>query len=282
MKIYEVTDKSPYMPLLLIADEQESMVLKYVDKSTMFVLDDGGVKAEICVCDEGGVLEIKNLAVYPEFQRKGYGRALVQFICNRYKDKYSVLQVGTGDSPLTLPFYEKCGFVKSHAVKNFFTDNYDHPIIEGGVRLADMIYLKKSLKEDTQIRFAESGDKEFWFSLDKHIAPAEFDKKVRDKQGYILLSDDKPCAVLRYKLFWDNLPFCTMLYVKEDCRRKGYGKKLMAHWESEMKLSGYNILLVSTQADESAQHFYRALGYKDCGSLILPNENSELFLCKTL
>ncbi len=55
------------------------------------------------------------------------------------------MQAGTGDSPLTIPFYEKCGFVKSHAVKNFFLENYDRPIIEGGVRLVDMIYLKKKL-----------------------------------------------------------------------------------------------------------------------------------------
>ena len=55
------------------------------------------------------------------------------------------LQVGTGDSPLTIPFYEKCGFVRSHSVKNFFADNYDHPIYEGGVQLKDMIYLRKQL-----------------------------------------------------------------------------------------------------------------------------------------
>ena len=28
-------------------------------------------------------------------------------------------------------------------VKNFFTDNYDHPIIECGVQLSDMIYLRR-------------------------------------------------------------------------------------------------------------------------------------------
>ena len=66
-------------------------------------------------------------------------------MADRYKGQYSVLQVGTGDSPLTIPFYEKCGFVRNHVVKNFFTDNYDHPIFEGGVQLKDMIYLRKEL-----------------------------------------------------------------------------------------------------------------------------------------
>lgn len=134
------------MPLLLLADEQESMIERYIDRAVMYVLDDGGVKGEITVCDEGdGILEIKNLAVYPQCQRRGYGRKLIDFICEKYRGVYKILQVGTGDSPLTLPFYESCGFVKSHTVKNFFTDNYDREIIENGVKLADMVYLQKPL-----------------------------------------------------------------------------------------------------------------------------------------
>ena len=146
MKIYQVKDKKKYMPLLLLADEQESMIEKYIQDSTTYVLDDGGVKGEITVLKiSDDILEIKNLAVHPQFQRKGYGKALIDFVCNEFKDTYSILQVGTGDSQLTIPFYEKCGFVKSHKVKNFFIDNYDHPIIENGVRLVDMIYLKKAI-----------------------------------------------------------------------------------------------------------------------------------------
>lgn len=145
MKIYEIFDKRKYLPLLLIADEQESRIEEYIDKISMFVLADGGVKAEISVCDNCGVPEIKSLAVLPDFRKKGYGRKLIEFVCQKYKKDFSAVQVGTGDSPLTVPFYQKCGFVKSHVVKNFFIDNYDHPIIEDGVRLVDMIYLKKTL-----------------------------------------------------------------------------------------------------------------------------------------
>lgn len=144
--IYEVSNKQDYIDLLLLADEQQEMVERYLDNGTMFVLDEGGVKGEIVVADVGnGVLEIKNLAVLPEFQRKGYGKKLVEFVCDKYKNTFSAVQVGTGNSPLTVPFYEKCGFKKSHIVKNFFIDNYDHPIFEGGVQLKDMMILKKSL-----------------------------------------------------------------------------------------------------------------------------------------
>ena len=147
MKIREVNEnKKQFISLLLLADEQENMVDRYLEKGTMYVLEDGDVKAECVVTDEGNeILEIKNIAVDPENRGKGYGKALIDFLASKYADEYSVLQVGTGDSPLTIPFYEKCGFVRSHKIPNFFTDNYDHPIYEGGVQLIDMVYLQRHI-----------------------------------------------------------------------------------------------------------------------------------------
>ena len=147
MKIVEVTEnKKQYFDLLLLADEQEDMINRYLDKGKMYILDDDGVKCECVVTDEeNGILEIKNIATVPEFQGKGYAKALIEFIVNEYRRQFSILQVGTGDSLLTIPFYEKCGFVRSHIVPNFFTDNYDHLIYESGVQLVDMIYLQRPL-----------------------------------------------------------------------------------------------------------------------------------------
>lgn len=153
MKIQEVkTEKKKYLSLLLLADEQENMIDRYLDAGTMYVLEENGVKAECVVTDEGGgVLEIKNIAVLPEFQHCGYGKALLRFLAEHYKDTHSVLQVGTGDSPLTVPFYEKCGFNRAFTVKNFFTDHYEHPIIEAGVRLVDMVYFQKNIADCTSM-----------------------------------------------------------------------------------------------------------------------------------
>ena len=147
MIIKEIKEnKQQFLPLLLLADEQEDMIDRYLNRGVMYVLDDDGVKGECVVTDEGnGVLEIKNIATEPEYQGKGYGKALIDFVAMTYKGKYSILQVGTGDSPLTIPFYEKCGFVRSHSIKNFFIDNYDHPIYEAGIQLVDMIYLQKKI-----------------------------------------------------------------------------------------------------------------------------------------
>ncbi len=140
------TNKKQYQRLLLLADEQEDMIDRYLERGVMYVLEDDGVKAECVVTDEGnGILELKNIAVAPDFQRKGYGRALVEFLIQTYRGQYQVLQVGTGDSPSTIPFYESCGFRRHHLVKNFFVDHYDHPIYECGVQLVDMVYLQREL-----------------------------------------------------------------------------------------------------------------------------------------
>jgi len=136
------------MELLFLADESEEMIDCYLERGTMFVLDDDGVKAECVVTDEGdGILEIKNIAVLPGSQKEGYGRALIMFLEKDYNatGKYTVLRVGTGDSPLTIPFYEKCGFSEISRIRNFFTDHYHHSIIECGIQLKDMVILEKSL-----------------------------------------------------------------------------------------------------------------------------------------
>lgn len=137
-----------------------------------------------------------------------------------------------------------------------------------------------------KIRYLTASDKEFWYRLDKHLPETEFENKVRTNRGYILLLDEKPIGLLRYNLFWDNTPFCTMLFVDPEYQRKGYGKHLMEYWENDMKQQGYGMLLTSTQVDEEAQHFYRKLGYKDCGGFVIDipeyAQPMEMFLLKSM
>ena len=143
MNIRKITgNKKEYMDLLLMADEQEDMIDKYLDRGEMFVLDDNGIKAECVITQEAdGVYELKNIAVLPDCQRKGYGKALIEFLFSAYTDCNTML-VGTGDVPSALTFYKKCGFIESHRIKNFFIDNYNHPMFEDGKQLVDMVYLK--------------------------------------------------------------------------------------------------------------------------------------------
>ena len=60
----------------------------------------------------------------------------------------------------------------------------------------------------------------------------------------------------------------------------------MALWEERLRAEGFRAAMTSTQADEEAQHFYRKLGYRDTGSLILTlpglEQPTELILIKDL
>ena len=120
MKITRITsNKKRYLDLLLLADEQEDMIDRYLERGDMYLLTcDGQPAAQCVVTDEGeGLLELKSLSVEPRFQgRRGFGRALISFIERNYRSSRDALQVGTGDVPSTVGFYKHCGFAPSHRV----------------------------------------------------------------------------------------------------------------------------------------------------------------------
>lgn len=147
MQILKITEnKNRYLDLLLLADEQESMIDRYLSEGDLWALYDDDLKS-VCVVVpiNRETCELKNIASYKKYQGRGYGKALINFIFDFYQKDFKEMQVGTGETPSTLRFYEHCGFEISHRIKNFFTDHYDHPIFEEGIQLVDMIYLKKDL-----------------------------------------------------------------------------------------------------------------------------------------
>jgi len=148
MKITKIEDnnKMNFMDLLLLADEELKMIEKYLYRGEMFALYDDDLKSVCVVTQESDdVCELKNIATYEKWHSKGYGSKLLNHIFSHYKGKYTTMLVGTGDIPWILQFYQKNGFRTSHRIKDFFTNNYNHPILEDGVQLVDMVYLSKSL-----------------------------------------------------------------------------------------------------------------------------------------
>jgi len=139
-------NKKKFLNLLLLADESEYMINKYLERGDLFALYDEELKS-ICVVTEesSDKCELKNIATYKKWHGMGYGSKLIQYISEFYKGKYKTMIVGTGDVPKILRFYEKNGFSISHKIENFFTDNYEHPMFEDGVQLVDMVYLKKEI-----------------------------------------------------------------------------------------------------------------------------------------
>lgn len=140
------SNKKQHLDLLLLADESEEMIDKYLHKGDLFALYDGDLKS-VCVVApiDNETCELKNIATYPQYQGKGYGTALINHVLELYKHNFKYMLVGTGEVPSILAFYESFGFKESHRIKNFFTDNYPHPMFEGDIQLVDMIYLKKNL-----------------------------------------------------------------------------------------------------------------------------------------
>ena len=136
-------DKEKFMDLLLLADESEEMIKKYLFKGELFALYGEDLKTVSVVTKEDEqTCEIKNIATYQNEQGKGYGKAMIKYIIEKYRDKCKILLVGTGEVDRIIAFYKSCGFEYSHRVKDFFVKNYDHKMIDNGVELKDMIYLK--------------------------------------------------------------------------------------------------------------------------------------------
>lgn len=145
---------------------------------------------------------------------------------------------------------------------------------------------RRGIRENMILKFAEMEDKEFVMSLDRHVSDVQYRRRILAKGGYVMWESDNPVGVLSFCVFWDNVPFLNHLCVKEECRGCGYGLEAMRLWEQNMKAQGYKMVLISTQVDESAQNFYRRIGYIDCGGLMFYDtpldQPMEMFMRKVL
>ena len=134
-----------------------------------------------------------------------------------------------------------------------------------------------------KIEYGSEVNFQFIFDNDRHVSKELIENKLKEKEIIIAKDEDnKIIGWLRYSYFWDNTPFMNMLYIIENYRNKGIGKELVLFWENEMKKKDYKFLMTSTLSNEEAQHFYRKLGYKDSGSLLLPNEPLEIIFIKNI
>ncbi|KEI96786.1 GNAT family acetyltransferase [Clostridium botulinum A2B3 87] len=134
-----------------------------------------------------------------------------------------------------------------------------------------------------EIEYASELDFQFILDNDRHVSKQLIKNKLKEKEIIIEKDqDNKIIGWLRYSYFWDNTPFINMLYINENYRNKGIGKKLVEFWETEMKSKGYELVMTSTLSNEQAQHFYRKLRYKDAGSLLLDDEPLEIIFTKSI
>lgn len=136
------------------------------------------------------------------------------------------------------------------------------------------------------IRFAIPSDWPFWHTLDKRISRELYLRKIEAGECYVVELSDVSVGLLRWNRFWDEVPFCTLLYIEQASRGQGLGRALVARWEADMRALGHGMAMTSTQSDEDAQYFWRRLGYQDAGSFDIDvpgyEQPSELILLKDL
>lgn len=136
------------------------------------------------------------------------------------------------------------------------------------------------------IRFALPADWPFWHGLDKRISRALFLRKTAVGECYVAELSGMPVGLLRWNRFWDEVPFCTLLFIEASRRGQGLGRALVARWEADMRGLGHGMAMTSTQSDEEAQDFWRWLGYRDAGSFDIDvpgyEQPTELILVKNL
>lgn len=265
-------NKKRFLPLLLLADEQESMIDRYLERGDLFVMNDGQHTIAVAVVtDEGdGTCELKNLAVAPDRQRKGYGRQMVEFLCRHYANVCHTMLVGTGDSRRTVSFYKNNGFTYSHTVPGFFTANYDHPIIEEGKTLTDMIYFRKKLMRLRSLSFPERTDEltnallRLWeasVQASHHFLTEEDIQRLAPFAGeairgietlLVMYQGNRPVAFMGV----ENGKI-EMLFVAPDSFGSGFGKRLV-----RIAIERHRARYVDVnEQNPEAEGFYRHLGF---------------------
>ncbi|MDR0436677.1 MAG: GNAT family N-acetyltransferase [Bacteroidales bacterium] len=132
------------------------------------------------------------------------------------------------------------------------------------------------------IEYAKIEHTDIIADLDEHISNDELQKLILDNKVIVVVKDGNICAWARYNLFWDNTPFLNMIYVFDNYRNQNIGKAIIEFWEKEMIDKGYKLAMTSTLSNEETQHFYRKLGYKDSGSLLLEDQPLEILFTKRI
>ena len=118
--------------------------------------------------------------------------------------------------------------------------------------------------------------------LDKHVVAEHLAVLVSAGRVLVAEVDGAVVGCPRWGLFWDEVPFMNLLWVLPDWRGAKVGRTLVDAWETCQSAPGHKLVLTSTVSAETAQHFYRKLGYVDGGALLLPEEPAELILRKHL
>lgn len=102
--------------------------------------------------------------------------------------------------------------------------------------------------------------------------------------GEVIVADDdgQVTGILRFSWFWDYLPFISYIWVEEGFRHEHRASKMIEKLEEITAGRNWQKVMTSTQADEKAQNFYRAVGFEDAGGFTMRDQPFELIMIKYL
>jgi GNAT superfamily N-acetyltransferase len=136
------------------------------------------------------------------------------------------------------------------------------------------------------VRFAVPGDYDWCLSIDRW---ADCEGVIRRKIEWseILIAEigGQRAGYLRLEYFWSIIPYIAMIRVREDQRRQGIGRAILAFLEGTLRARGHALLLSSSQANEpEPQAWHRHMGFIECGILAGINDDGvgEIFFRKAL
>jgi ribosomal protein S18 acetylase RimI-like enzyme len=134
-------DRERFMPLLLEADESESVVRTYLNDGDLLEIRVADRTVGVCLLlVDGADVEIKNIAIEQASRGRGLGRRAIAAIAEvaRGRGAHRVV-VGTADTSAgTIAFYSRVGF-REDGVRRGFFDAYPEPVVEDGRVAHDMV-----------------------------------------------------------------------------------------------------------------------------------------------
>jgi ribosomal protein S18 acetylase RimI-like enzyme len=132
------------------------------------------------------------------------------------------------------------------------------------------------------LRAATEEDFDFLRGFASEPGDAQLRAQIRDGRLRIIEPAGIPVGFIKFYVLWETLPFIEVIILREDGRGRGLGREAVRQWEREMAGRSFTRAVISTPADETAQGFWRRIGYCDCGSLNLSGRPIELFMSRDI
>jgi GNAT superfamily N-acetyltransferase len=146
-------ERAALRALFELADDSAEQLAGYLDLGQVLVArDDAGTVGhlQLVPTDTEHEIEVKNMAVLPEHQGTGVGRALVeQAVRHAERAGYLRMIVATATADAgNIRFYQRVGFRMRSVEPDAFTPEtgYPDPIVIDGIELRDRVWFDRTLR----------------------------------------------------------------------------------------------------------------------------------------